>query len=35
MGFSSSAPRPPTCPGVSALSGAITPTGQYTMCCAL
>jgi hypothetical protein len=35
MGFNSASPRPPTCPGVSAVNGAITPTGRYTVCCAI
>ena len=34
-GFSSATPQRPTCPGVSALSGALTPTGRYTMCCSI
>jgi hypothetical protein len=35
MGFSSASPLLPSCPPVSAVSGAVTPTGQYTMCCAI
>jgi len=35
MAFSSNTPRPPSCPGVSAVSGAVTPTGRYTVCCAI
>jgi hypothetical protein len=35
MGFSSSSPLPPSCPGISQMSGSLTPTGEYTVCCTL
>jgi hypothetical protein len=35
MGFSSESPLPPFCPGISQMSGSLTPTGEYTVCCAI